>query len=319
MWPPSWGPYFWFLRHAAGYSYLTRETPMTAEEVEQVHMFIRTCCLFLNCPSCSLHALQNIQTYPPETIQDGKTLWEYDIAFHNRVNVREGNGKSATREVTLEEVPELLLFNLQSRFPKAETLKDLDHFLFDYWMPLCLSTLRTTESTKTQYLNWMKSYLYMLPFAIQHPEHREHMLRALENVSAPATEQEAMAIVSLLWNSICESFEQPKRSAEELAVIWKQILTKEYTPEMVRAHAMRVEDHKKIKELQQQIASLGGESSLKAEQNKSAPSDSESVWVTISIVLFVLLGLCVLVMVVSVVVYRRSGHLPFGKAKVHVN
>ncbi len=292
MWPPIWGYHFWFLRHASGYVYQERAN-FIEEELEQIRMYITSSCMFLPCPACTIHCGQYVVSNPvTQKIQQPRDFWTYDIEFHNTVNER-----SQKLKLNEPEAIEALQQGVRDRGGNPDLLYQT--FLFDFWIPLWFSCFRAAQDP-AMFLKHLKSYCYILPFAINNAPVRQMLLQALPN-TPPKDEKEAKEALVQLYNSVALFFGHVHLSVEEFDRECNKPYQHDYI-KMVRSHQMREEDHKKMLEYQRQV----NESRL----NKEGESSSRG-WMIATIVLSVLLSLCVLVMVLTYIIYRVSGHAPF--------
>jgi hypothetical protein len=296
MWPPAWGHFFWFMRHAAAYTYLERSEPFTSEELEHIRYFLQAICLFLPCPACSIHCGQYMVSHPVDQIDTPEKLWEYDVTFHNAVNQRLGK-----REVSGDEAKTLLQTQWKDRGGQ-------DEFLFDYWLVPLLCTNRmaagesATEAERAAFKRFLVSCIYMMPFAMIAPNVRQTLLAKLDSAEMDFTNQmAAVGSITKLYNAVCQSFGHATQTPSEMDGRWKKALMHEY-PLLVRSYQIREEDHKKM-------------AALQAELHNKTPNRVTEVgsngWRTACIILAVLLSLCILVMVVSYIIYRFSGTVPF--------
>lgn len=310
-WPPGWGHHYWFARHAASKVYQLRATPMTMEELEHCQDYIKSSCVYLPCPGCAKHCIANTAANTP-TFENADEMARYFHQFHNIVN-------ALTFKLTVSEAEAetQLAANLNDRRPGA-TLQNLPSiFMFDYWLPLIQATFWINEhhaesvakGLTVPIAEFFHHAIYMLPFAIDHPDVRQKLLDCLPEMDTSTT-MKALEGVVLMYNRVCASFgEAPLESVQEIYQRTHRAVSP--NPELIRAHQIRVEDHRKLMDLQKELHQLKlGNSTANAETSSAAANG----WKIATIILSVLLSLCVLVMAVSYMVVRMGGQVPFCPA-----
>lgn len=304
MWPPVWGHHYWFFRHAAGQAYKIRGTPLSETERDQISFFIRGSCMYLPCPKCSLHCAAYIATNPPNP-QTATDLWEYDVQFHNVVNTHNDNGPKV--QVSLDEAERLFADNLKTRGSS-----DVHDFRFDYWITPIMATSRVASDLKEAkpeeeitFRKYIESCIYLFPFAITNEPVRQVMLETVQTLPF-SNPKVALESILALFNSICSVFGHAKLTFDELDQQYKKQLFHEY-PVLVRSLQIRKEDHEKMLGLQKELH--------QKEASETATSTGVSpLWRTSTIILSALLGVCILFMVLSYLIYRYSGRVPFCPA-----
>lgn len=301
MWPPVWGHHYWFFRHAAGQAYKIRGTPLTDTEREQICFFIRSTCMYLPCPKCSLHCAAYMATNPPDP-KAAEDLWKYDVQFHNVVNTHNDNGPKM--QVSLDEAERLFADNLKTRGSS-----DVHDFRFDYWITPIMATARAASDLKEctpeeeiTFRKYIESCIYLFPFAINNEPVRQVLLDRVQTL--PFTNSKvALESITTLFNSICGIFGQATLTYDELDMNYKKQLFHEY-PVLVRSLQIRKEDHEKMLGLQKEMHQ-------KEASKESTSTGVSSLWKTSTIILAALLSVCILFMVLSYLIYRFSGRVPF--------
>lgn len=255
-WPPGWGHHYWFARHAAAKVYQLRSQAMTAEELDHCKAYIKTSCAYLPCPGCARHCIHNTASNTP-TFENAEQMVSYLHQFHNAVN-------AITNKVVVseEEAETQLAANLSSQRPGASLQNLSSIFFFEYWLPLIQATFwiddkhaeSVAKGLTVPILELFQHAIYMLPFAIVHPDVRQNLLDCLPEIDT-STAMKALEGVLRMYNRVCASFgEAPLESVQE--ILQRTAKAVSPNPELIRAHQIRVEDHRKLMDLQKELHQL---------------------------------------------------------------
>jgi len=87
--PLLWGTLYWsHFIHRGTLPYLKKKLDVSTGQ--KLQKFWKMLCFVLSCPSCQYHCVSNQAQHPPPVFQTGDELWDYEVRFHNAVNVQNG-------------------------------------------------------------------------------------------------------------------------------------------------------------------------------------------------------------------------------------
>lgn len=254
-WPPEWGYLFWFLFHSGTYSYLNFDE-IPKKEIARLQEGLTNICGLLPCPSCSRHCQENIQKKPPKFTTDPQMIHEYFINIHNTVN-EEQTGK---RVLGIEEANTFLNQRLKEQGYSLDTITEA--FLPQYWfvliwivksapsVPKDNFTMTIQKSVRPLLVKQFQNIIYYFPFC-----RNESTLSILKEVTEGLTEDdfetimEGCKVISDMYNSVCQEYNMPFLSLEEMQTEW----FKEIPQHLPRAEQMRREDHKLMAQMQEDL------------------------------------------------------------------
>jgi len=230
-------------------------------------------------------------------------MWRDDIRFHNLVN-----HETMKLQVTDEEAEAMLIQNLKDRVPNAQVTDLHSIFLFEFWIPLYLAAVNHS-STRLEMIkenqippmqDFVRCSIYMFPFLTDAAELRQQLLDRVGVLDFSDSEKARASILDL-YNAACGSFGMPTLTQQEIEAKMSRAVAQ--WPDLVRADQIRQEDHKKMLDLQKE---------LHQRQNlETEASSSTNGWKIATIILTALLSVCILLMVVSYILYRLGGRIPF--------
>jgi hypothetical protein len=283
MYPPMWGPFHWSLKHVAAWFWMTRATELEFETARpHLEQAASQTCMFLNCPACVFHCMDYHQQQVP-TFVTPEIMWTYMLEFHNTVNAR--SKKRAWSDQEARKYQEDM---------ETHHVNSTKH-----WIAVWLTThtftrvpLVSASSTDEQikrdqearadgenYLRYMVHMTYMLPCTIVDPQLGVRMRTWLAEQQAlgyaPTTQNEAARCWIALFN-MTQPFPRPFQEVERE---WMAPFSMTPDSAMLFKHAedKRLEDHKKIAELEQHIQRLtaGVSSNLESQENRIVSKSTE--------------------------------------------
>jgi hypothetical protein len=290
MFPPYWGWLFWQYLHACALAFVE------GQETDAVHLqkaarFVQMTCAFLPCPGCTMHCIDHTGKDAVPVFGTSSDFWEYLVDFHNSVNRRTEKAAMTSDEAkdALRETLSGYGLQMQIREPSAIPWYN-NAFLQDFWHVLCHGTLvrllngdesglleAGAKEMQANIFEWLECATYIMPF--RHRTLREQngvtcgeaMRAALStlHMSHPdlifnATHgtgrlDAALSMVSAMFCVVCEEFGVLPQTPQDL----RNRLNQRYAPNELesisRAHRMRLEDQKRMSELQSRLLGQSAE------------------------------------------------------------
>lgn len=281
-WPPAWGYLFWHLLHSIAQAFRVHHPDKIPPELaEALYNFICTVCRYLPCPHCRGHCIAYTHQIPPRFTR-GDEVHKYLIDFHNAVNTR--NNKMV---VSPAEADTNLSITLQEFGCTLEKIEEA--FLQDWWTVLLLTTFSISmtpdapkDDEKAEYQKFISNVCMVLPFSFKNSV-RTTLVNFVNSESFVLTNRDtAFETITNLHNSVSSEFGVfPKTVKEMKDLFGTRFEVKNYT-ELVRAHQIREEDHKKMLEMQQKL-------------ENATTSDTDSGYKTATIVLSCVLGVIIVI------------------------
>jgi len=334
MYPPWWGWIFWFYLHASAESFveetgggeLDESTRSAAQE------FMKQLCIHLPCPQCSYHCLEHTTQKHPPDFRTSDDYFRYLVEFHNAVNRR--NGKL---EVSPEEARKLLYEKLELHQVPERSLKNA--FLQVFWDMLALMMIvhaQQLEHLKKTYKNnpesvnvtpdqmverfrtFLSYYFRLAPYHAKKLEDGETVGDFLADFVLNPTDKEfnldsdiegQTRNVRILFNLVCGEFGLLPRSLADIQRKINERYSFEYSSHISHAHQLRVEDHRKMTELQKELHRL--QNRLMSSESSGASPAQGSTWKVVAIVMIVLYA--VTFMVIAGIWYVKKKGSPFDK------
>lgn len=215
--PPRWGPAYWFLIHHVGNS----EDPRFPE--------LLACLLtLLPCPACSRHAVAFMDEHPPA---GARSMFSYSVLLHNRVNRSLGK-----LELSDDDARSLY----RSRAEKYRSELTLDQALFVVvWYS---SRLYFVQDKAVMFRRLCELFLQCVYADMATPE-TVQFIREYEVTSLLHVHDMVHVLFTRVTGEIVR-FEN---------MVPAYIDAGEY-PVLHRAHAMRIEDHAKIRNLARRVS-----------------------------------------------------------------
>jgi hypothetical protein len=113
-----------------------------------------------------------------------------------------------------------------------------------------------SEEDRNTLLNLLRGACYVLPFT-HHFDSRRILLDVIDQASANIkTKDDAIELVSRMFNQTCVVFGFPPQTKEELLQGFYQKFNHKQHLQLIRAHQIREEDHAKMMALQAEMQTL---------------------------------------------------------------
>ncbi len=261
-------------------------TLFTEQQRMHIARFIQLLCLILPCPACRLHAMKYVAQHPP-LFDTPQQYWDYLVTFHNNVN--EETHKMLFTDQEAKEA-------LQEKCTARNITQLNESFTPDWFLPLIYSTVAYTRQPLTpseQEQRLMKDLLesacYILPFSQCVFNGRTACdIMLSQGPIDTSTADKALDSVTKMFNAVAGYFNAKIETNDGM----KQFLNKQFVTyvDLVRAHEIRLEDHKKMKQLEEKYGIKADAIANKATQDvNSSPASSNTTEWAIIIVLSSLL------------------------------
>ena len=295
--PNMWGYMYWFMLHCTGLFWKNKGT-LSEEDKEIISRFLKTMCIYLTCPPCSIHCQLYTNQHSTE-FNTGEDFYKYINDFHNAVNQRT-NKLTYTYQESDENTLELL-----------KGLKPEESFSEQMWITLFLSTLRlhahdkteATEEEEEVFRTFVSDWCHVIPFASQKQSIDDEQSigdRMLEILSKREFKNQDGAFKSILfmYNEIAPYFNVSHKSEVEMRKLFNSLFANDkHAIDIGRSAQRHMEDQKKLVELQKQIHTFGNRTTEQSRQ------DYMIATITLSCVLaIVLIGVIVLI-----VLWKKQG------------
>lgn len=270
MYPPYWGPTFWFCLHASSRTYADDEA-IPAEAQERLTEFYQLLCRVLPCPGCGVHCAQHMSKRPPR-FTTGQEYFRFMVDFHNRVNETAHSPRST---VTYAEAHDLLQERLTQKGTSVAELRQA--FLPEFWDMLMFVTFSSmfpheaqqfNAANKSpnklkpmdvrQYLRFLRLACYVFPFgATVLPEDHTTVAEVVAQVVPTQVEDvqsraQGIQLVLDMHNAVSEHFHQNPLTESEMLARFKKYFQSSAL-EMTRHMRQREEDHQKMTRLQDEL------------------------------------------------------------------
>lgn len=306
--PLLWGSYFWRFIHLCAYG--QREKEISQEQLSEIRTFLSRLCLYLPCPGCQMHCNLYIRGHDVNDIQSGEDFWQFTVNFHNAVNKRYGK-----LEVTFEEAEDMLHQYFQDVY-KTSVKEVLSNTLLFEWFLVLWCTLYMIKKNK-------KPEKDLLPAEIQ--SYQQFLCATIrvspltleaQNVLIPfiqqPTEQKKFQIDTLihaqeslvhLYNAVADLYDENPKTLQDFKEMEQKLFNGKVLLELTRADQVRLEDHKKIQQLQQELQKFHHHQPTHNHKGTNNYTNDDG-YKTATIVLGVLLGVTVLLLFCIFYVYK---------------
>jgi hypothetical protein len=218
---------------------------------------------YLLCPACVTHFRQYILDHPPTGLKSYEEVFKWTVDFHNSVNVRTGKA-----QYTVKEAKQMLYDRFQVHMLDVEKNPEslTGAYLLDYWVLLCLFAPRmigvdrkeSEESQKADFKVFLSCVIRTMPFAHRLTPDGDRVGDILAaKIEDMNTKDQVTVMDELLamYNSQASLFGTMEMTRDSW---WKLFYDNTQNPnvehQIMRTDAQRKEDHKKIMQLQKELA-----------------------------------------------------------------
>jgi hypothetical protein len=337
------GPWGWLLLHAIAYAYKLKGN-LSQDDQEWIKKFLSSFCRLLPCPGCSYHCIAHIAQNIPN-FQNGEEFWKYTVDFHNSVNQRSNLLQYSYEEaetLLTQNLSGFNLANIQNSFipdiwiivlfighhfagvrQYLKDQKENENFIFkpelfdEFLISFCHVLPFSNQSISLDmFEKFNQIYVEKCETSQENssPKDKRLLIRDImlekirneKNIDYDSEDSVIEAITSL-YNSACVYFGVPLQTKEGMKSLLYSKMSVLYYADVVRSNQTRIEDHKKMMALQDEINALRGKG------NKNNDKDDCETWKIVCIILASLLGVIVILLSFVFISYKFS---LFGEWKI---